>query len=245
MPNRVRWRRSVLVAVALAMLLLVCERLLSILLPFPMHRIDALVAAADRSAVESVALEHLSPVLLQAVLCGEDERFHQHHGVDGLAVLRAVGENLDAGAPVHGAETISMQVVRWLMPPATLAEKPAWQTKLVQVFRARQLERTLGKRQILQLYCDHVPLHGGVRGLAAGARRWFATDARSLSPAQAATLVCRLPPATDSWRRLLSRRNRLLARLRDRGHLDRQAYLGATMTPLLVDHAATLGPSVR
>ncbi len=220
-----------LVAVALAMLLLVCERSLSVLLPFPIHRIDALVLASH-GAVEPVALEQLPPVLLQAVLCGEDERFHQHHGVDGLAVFRAVGENLDAGALVDGADTISMQVVRWFMPPTALAEQPVWQTKLAQVFRARQLERRLGKRRILQLYCDHVPLGGGVRGFAAAARHWFAVDVRGLTPAQAATLACLSAP--ESQARLLCRRNRLLARLRDRGHLDRHTYLGAMMTPLVV-----------
>jgi penicillin-binding protein 1C len=59
-----------------------------------------------------------------AILGLEDQRFWQHPGVDPLAVLRAMREDLAAGRQVSGASTLAMQVARMQHPAArTLAAK--------------------------------------------------------------------------------------------------------------------------
>lgn len=57
-------------------------------------------------------LREISPWLVQAVIHAEDKRFWAHHGVDPLAIARAVWANLTEGRVVRGASTLSQQVVK-------------------------------------------------------------------------------------------------------------------------------------
>jgi monofunctional biosynthetic peptidoglycan transglycosylase len=61
-----------------------------------------------------------------------------------------------------------------------------------------QLERTLSKRRILELYLNVVEVGRGVYGVEAGARRYFGRSAASLGPTEAAQLAATLPNP-DEW----------------------------------------------
>ncbi|MDD2520972.1 MAG: transglycosylase domain-containing protein, partial [Kiritimatiellae bacterium] len=87
--------------------------------------------------------------IVKALVAAEDQRFWSHAGIDPLALARAVGQNLWFGRRVSGASTITTQVIRMAQPRRrTLA------TKAVEAFRALQLERRCGKREILAHYLD-------------------------------------------------------------------------------------------
>jgi penicillin-binding protein 1C len=250
---RHRWLRralrGALACAAIFVTMVLVEQAARALFPFPRHLIDELprsgrvyaedgtllrvTATRAEERVLPVPLSTMSPHVVRSAICSEDERFFAHRGVDGIAVSRAVLQNLCSGRVVSGASTITMQVVRILMPhrPRSFA------FKVEQMFRARQLERMLSKKQILEIYCNHVPLGGAVCGFEAAARRWFGIGAGELRLDQAATLVSMLPaPSHRSPRarpRLLARlRNRLLARMRDVGELTRREYVQAAAQPL-------------
>jgi penicillin-binding protein 1A len=55
-----------------------------------------------------------------------------------------------------------------------------------------EMEQTLGKARILQLYLDNAPWGGTVCGAEAAARRYFKRSARTLEPAQAVWLAAML-----------------------------------------------------
>ncbi|MBI2207011.1 MAG: transglycosylase domain-containing protein, partial [Candidatus Rokubacteria bacterium] len=60
-----------------------------------------------------------------------------------------------------------------------------------------QLERTLGKRRILELYLNVVELGPGIYGAGAASRRYFGKAAAELTEDEAAELAAALPrPAT-------------------------------------------------
>src|SRR5206468_3691266 len=70
-------------------------------------------------------LARLPPRVVAATLAVEDRRFWRHPGVDPLAVVRGVGQNLRAGRHASGASTIAMQVARLERPgPRTYPRKP-------------------------------------------------------------------------------------------------------------------------
>ena len=77
----------------------------------------------ERRAVVRIA--EVPPVLKQAVLAAEDERFYQHQGVDYVGVIRAAYSNLVAGGKRQGASTITMQLARnfFLSSEKTLTRK--------------------------------------------------------------------------------------------------------------------------
>ncbi len=151
----------------------------------------------------------------------EDKRFFSHHGVDPLAFIRAMGQNLRARKVVSGASTITMQVIRLARQgkPRTVGEK------LIEMIMALRLELSWNKEEILALYASHAPFGGNVVGLDAAAWRYFGREPENLSWAESAMLAV-LPnsPALvhpgKNRIRLLQKRNDLLDKLRETGAID-------------------------
>ncbi|MFA6735251.1 MAG: transglycosylase domain-containing protein, partial [Sphaerochaetaceae bacterium] len=81
-------------------------------------------------------LQHLDPRFLHFLLACEDSRFYRHPGVDGMALLRAVGQLVTNGRVISGASTITMQTVRLLHPrPRTIV------SKVVEMLEALRLQQ--------------------------------------------------------------------------------------------------------
>jgi len=157
----------------------------------------------------------------RALLSYEDKRFNQHLGVDPLALLRALWQNLSRGRVVSGASTLSMQVIRL----ALREPRRSLSTKLYESWLALGLERRFTKREILALYRAHAPFGGNVVGLDAAAWRYFGRPAEQLTWAEAATLAV-LPNQPGlvhlkrNRARLQSKRDGLLRQLAEQGELS-------------------------
>jgi len=174
------------------------------------------------------------PVRLSlAITTFEDRRFYYHPGIDPLAMLRALRQNMRAGSIVSGGSTLSMQVIRMAKgnPRRSLGQK-VWEMLL-----ALRLELGYSKAAILQLWAAHAPFGGNVSGMEAAAWRYFGKPPARLSWAEAAMLAV-LPnsPALihpgRNREQLLRKRNRLLERLRQAGHLDSLSCRLAQAEPL-------------
>jgi penicillin-binding protein 1C len=242
--------------------------LLSWFFPFPIESLDAAhrareaVRVLDRDgrllrAVVGRAetcmfwtdLEAISPRLVEATIAAEDGRFYSHPGVDLLAALRAFWSNVSRGRRVSGASTITMQVVRLVEPrPRT------WTSKVVESFRALQIERQLDKRRILEWYLNLAPYGGNLVGVEASAQVYFGKCARDLTLGEAA-LLAGLPQAPSRLRpdrhpeRARARRDWVLGRLEARGAVAagekavacREAVRAARRPfPIEAPHAAAL-----
>ena len=120
----------------------------------------------------------------QAIVAAEDHRFWQHGGIDPMALARAIGQNIWFGRRVSGASTISTQVIRMAQP-----RRRTLLTKVIEAFRALQLERRCDKREILTHYLDRAPFGGNIVGIEAAAQRYFGKGAAQLSLAEAALLA--------------------------------------------------------
>ena len=132
--------------------------------------------------------------IVKALVAAEDQRFWSHAGIDPLALARAAGQNIRSGRRVSGASTITTQVIRMAQPRRrTLA------TKVVEAFRALQLERRCGKREILAHYLDRAPFGGNLVGIEAAARRYFGKSPGELSLAEA-SLLAGLPQSPSRLR---------------------------------------------
>lgn len=148
----------------------------------------------------------------------EDKRFWQHNGVDGLAMIRAMGQAVWHGDVVSGGSTLTMQVARLLEDGST----GRWAGKLRQMRVAWALERRLTKDDILALYLTHAPFGGNLEGIRAATLAWFGKEPNRLTPAQAALLVA-LPQSPETRRpdrhpnRAVTARNRVLARMVEQG----------------------------
>lgn len=179
---------------------------------------------------ESNELNHK---FVTALLAYEDKRFWNHPGVDPIAILRAIRSNLGQQRIVSGASTISMQVVRLSRnnPKRTFLEK------ITELFRATRLELSYSKEEILKHYSSHAPFGGNVVGLQAASWKYFGKPDSQLSWAEA-TMLAVLPNAPGlihpnrNRSTLLTKRNKLLHSLFEKGKIDAITYELSLIEPL-------------
>lgn len=183
-------------------------------------RLMRLFTVEDGLVRRQVSLEEVDPLFIRMLVAYEDKRFFGHSGVDLLALVRALGQAAQHGEVVSGASTLTMQAARLLEPrPRTL------RSKLIEMFRALQLERHFSKQEILEIYLTLAPYGGNIEGIKAAAYSYFGHDASELSPDQAALLVIlpqaptRLRPDRYAGRARLAR-NKVLKRVADEINLD-------------------------
>jgi hypothetical protein len=139
-----------------------------------------------------VPLERIGPTLIAAVIAAEDQRFHRHAGFDDAAVAALLADVDAAGLP-RGASTLTQQLARTLF---TGAER-SFARKLREWLVAVEMERTLGKERILELYLNTVDWGPGICGARAAARTYFRKRPDQLTPLEAAWLagILRAPHA--------------------------------------------------
>ena len=144
---------------------------------------------SDRVDRTWIAYPAIAPAMKIAVLVAEDVNFFSHHGFDTgemrEALARAIG---DLELP-RGASTISQQLAKnlWLSPTRDPFRKAR------EAMLTWQLERTLGKRRILELYLNVVEFGPGVWGVESASRRYFGKPAADLGDDEAALLAAALP----------------------------------------------------
>ncbi len=169
----------------------------------------------------TVRWDDVPPILVRALLAGEDRRFFEHSGVDWRAVARATWQNLAAGRIRSGASTLTMQLARLLrFPGGTRSPLRKWR----QAVLARRLELLHGKRRILEAYLNRACFGRGLCSLAAAAEGYFGKPVGALTAAEA-TLLAVLPRAPERYdlrrhlRRAMRRRDVVLDRMQRLGWL--------------------------
>ena len=180
-----------------------------------------------------VTLGEVDPLFIRILLACEDRRFHDHGGVDVLALARAARQWVVNGRIVSGASTLTMQVARLLegQPTRGLAGKTR------QMVSALALERRLDKVAILERYLLLAPYGGNLEGIRAATLAWFGKEPGRLTPAEAALLVA-LPQAPEARRpdrdpvAAERARDRVLARAVAAGILDYDEAEAARREPV-------------
>lgn len=154
-------------------------------------------------------LDGIDPAFIAALIAIEDERFRTHRGVDPLAVLRAGFNSVLAREIVSGASTLTMQTARLLEPRPE--RNPG--SKLMEAWRALQLEARFSKDEILETYLTLTPYGGNLEGVTSASWAWFGHAPDRLTPAQIALLIA-LPQAPEARRPDLRPENAMQGRAR-------------------------------
>jgi len=144
---------------------------------------------SDRVYRVWIAYPAIAPSIKVAVLVAEDVNFFSHHGFDSGEIQNALRKSFDDLELPRGASTISQQLAKnlWL----SASRDPL--RKAREAILTWQLERTLGKRRILELYLNVVEFGPGVWGVESASRRYFGKPAAELTDDEAALLAAALP----------------------------------------------------
>jgi len=182
-----------------------------------------------------VHIEDVPPVMKQAILAAEDERFYQHAGIDALGMLRAAIANFTSGGKKQGASTITQQVARNFF----LTAEKSYTRKLYEILLSFKIEHNLGKDQILELYINQIYLGQRAYGFAAAAQIYYGKPLKDLTVAEAAMLAG-LPKAPSVFnpvvnpKRAKLRQQYVLRRMREMASIDDRQFDAALKEPLVV-----------
>jgi len=148
------------------------EKLIDVQLP-PVCR----TSAADAAAITGW--------LPRALIAAEDARFYEHPGYELDQLLAAGQHNQRDGAPLRGASTLTQQLAKLTIT----GDDRSAARKLRELLYAVEMERTLGKARILQMYLALAPWGDGVCGAERAAQVYLGKSAAKVGPVSAAWLV--------------------------------------------------------
>lgn len=197
-----------------------------------------------------VPLDKIAPVMRQAQIAIEDERFYEHGGVDPKGLLRAITSNVMSGG-TQGASTLTQQYVKVALQNQALASgnksaaadqvtqqgMQGYVRKLQQLKYAVTLEQKYTKDQILDGYLNLVYYGDQVYGIEAAALHYFGVHASQLTLPEAALLagVVNAPGITDpinNPQAAVARRNVVLGKMYQQGMITYSQYTSASNSDL-------------
>jgi hypothetical protein len=165
--------------------------------------------------------------LPRAVIAAEDQRFHEHGGYDLQEITAAWSASLQQGGAARGASTLSQQVAKLVYT----GEGRSHVRKLRELLYAVELDRTLGKARVLNLYLAMAPWGEGRCGAASAARHYLHKRVDRLTPIEAAWLASLLHNPDREWSDY-ARSGRV--------NVDRVGWVIANLRPMRADKREAL-----
>jgi len=174
---------------------------------------------------------------IHALLSAEDDNFANHYGVDVKSLMRAAAQLLKTGHIQTGGSTITMQVAKNYF----LTNERSFSRKINEILLALQIERSLTKDEILELYVNKIYLGNRAYGVEAAAQVYYGKSIKDLSLAQMA-MIAGLPKAPSRYNplanpaRSLERRNWILERMLKLGFIDQPHFETAVKEPIAASY---------
>ena len=171
-----------------------------------------------------------------ALVATEDERFYEHSGIDGRALVRAIvylGKN-------GGGSTISQQLAKNLFHRDEINRTNRIIQKIKEWFLAVEIEKRYSKEEIIVMYFNTVP-YGQSFGIKSASKRFFNKKTKDLKIEESAVLVGMLRantkfnpvrnPNNATWVR-----NTVFGQLENYGYITTSEKDSLTKLPLVTDH---------
>lgn len=212
------------------------EALRNVRLQMPLRVYSAdnkLIAEFGEMRRTPIRFAEIPPDFTHALLSAEDDNFANHYGVDVKSLMRAAAQLLKTGHIQTGGSTITMQVAKNYF----LTNERSFSRKINEILLALQIERSLTKDEILELYVNKIYLGNRAYGVEAAAQVYYGKSIKDLSLAQMA-MIAGLPKAPSRYNplanaaRSLERRNWILERMLKLGFIDQQRYQAAIQEPV-------------
>lgn len=190
---------------------------------------------------EWVDYEDIPEDLIHAAVSIEDKRFFEHQGVDWFTTIKACFGMFFGGSDAGGS-TITQQLVKnMLLKEDESADDVTVQRKLMEIFRATELEKRYDKTVVLEYYLNIIYLGERCDGVKAAAATYYGKELEDLTAAECASLVSitNNPSLYNPYRTTLDmygktgleqnkyRRDTTLMTMHDQGYLTDEEYEAA------------------
>lgn len=150
--------------------------------------------ATIRQMDHFVEYEELPNIYIDAVISVEDKRFEEHHGVDYLAICRAVWNDLRTLSFAEGGSTITQQ----LMKNEYFTQEKKLERKFAEIFAAWEVEKQYDKEDIFELYVNTIYFGSGYYGIYEAAEGYFGKEPSELTEYEA-VMLAGLPNAPSAY----------------------------------------------
>ncbi len=184
-----------------------------------------------------VPFEDISPNLINSIMTTEDSGFMKHHGFIPSEFRSALIKNLKAGYFRYGASSITMQLVKNVL----LYREKTLSRKLQELFLTWDLENTLEKERILEIYFNVIEYGPGLYGIGPATKHFFGKAPKDLTPVEAAFFSSILPAPKQRYQQYCKgtltqwtsdKIERILGLMLKRGRLTEEEHQTALATPL-------------
>lgn len=153
------------------------------------NEMTKLVAAdSNRSWVK---MNQIPQDLANAFVAIEDERFYSHNGIDLKAIMRAAKVAIQKMDLSQGGSTITQQLLKnnvfdnWVNETTMQKIK----RKIQEQYLAIELEKTMDKETILEIYMNSINLGQGTLGVQAASMRYFNKPVYQLTLSECAVIA--------------------------------------------------------
>ena len=182
---------------------------------------------------DPIPLSEVPSFVVNTLLAAEDSNYYLHEGVDFVAILSAVLDNLRG--VTRGGSTITSQVAK----QSFVGDEISVRRKVAEAVVAAELERRYTKDQILEYYINSIYWGSGAYGIQSASYEYFGKDIREITLDEAATLVVIIrSPAYYNPRkypdRVIERRNDVLNIMLKEGFIVDIQARSAKLAPLNV-----------
>ena len=188
-------------------------------------------------------LEQIPKDLQNAVVAIEDKRFYTHKGVDWHGTARAIFSTIFGGS-VQGGSTITQQLVK----NVTGDNQNTVKRKVMEIYRAQELEKRYEKDEILEAYLNEVYFGYSCYGVVTASLKYFNKDVSELSLAECASLVAitnnpsLYDPLQTDWGLENNRTRQLLVlgAMLEQGKIDQASYDAAKEENVVFSNGYTI-----
>lgn len=136
-----------------------------------------------------VSLNEIDPILIESILCAEDQRFYSHSGFDWQELRKMKSDYDHFGNKLRGCSTISQQVAKNCF---TFGSRTLFR-KIIEAYYTALIELIWGKTRILEVYMNIAETGVGIFGVEAACQKYFCTSCDAVDFDDAVALACVLP----------------------------------------------------
>lgn len=193
------------------------------------NEMTKLVAADSNRSWEKMS--KIPEDLAHAFVAIEDERFYEHNGIDIKGILRAGVECIKAGKLTQGASTITQQLIKNNVFDDWINESPiqSIKRKIQEQYLAIELEKTMTKDEILEIYMNSINLGQNTLGVKAAAQRYFNKPTYQLTLSECAVIASitqnpsKYNPISHPEENII-RRTKVLDKMLEQGYITQEEY---------------------
>ena len=192
-----------------------------------------LITTVGTEKRDYINYEQIPPLMEQAILATEDNRFYKHNGIDLIRLGGAVIANVTHGFGSEGASTLTQQVIKrsFLTPEKTLERKAQ------EAWLAVKLEQEYTKQDIFEMYFNKVYMSDGINGFGTAATHYYGKELKDLELHEAA-LLAGMPQSPNNYNpfdypeKAEKRRNIVLSLMHQHGKITQEEMEQAQAVPV-------------